>query len=121
MPIAGMSRSPFLFWDGRKDSLWAQALGPLESAVEHGGTRAQYAQVIAEALPGRLRGSLRPIDLSRRGSRHDASADARSTRRVFVNIGKAIAAYERRIEFGPVALRPLCRRGHDTGSTPTAF
>ena len=28
MPIAGMARSPFLFWDGRKDSLWAQALGP---------------------------------------------------------------------------------------------
>src|SRR5687768_5158453 len=25
MPIAATSRSPFLFWDGRKDSLWAQA------------------------------------------------------------------------------------------------
>jgi cytochrome c peroxidase len=37
MPIAGMAHSPFLFWDGRKDSLWAQALGPLESPVEHGG------------------------------------------------------------------------------------
>ena len=49
MPIAGMARSPFLFWDGRKDSLWAQALGPLESPVEHGGTRAQYAHVIADA------------------------------------------------------------------------
>ena len=48
MPIAGMARSPFLFWDGRKDSLWAQALGPLESPVEHGGTRAQYAHVVAD-------------------------------------------------------------------------
>ena len=47
MPIAGMAHSPFLFWDGRKDSLWAQALGPLESPVEHGGSREQYAQVIA--------------------------------------------------------------------------
>ena len=37
MPIAGAAYAPFLFWDGRKDSLWAQALGPLESAVEHGG------------------------------------------------------------------------------------
>ena len=27
MPIAGMAYSPFLFWDGRKDSLWSQALG----------------------------------------------------------------------------------------------
>ena len=41
MPVAATSRAPFLFWDGRKDSQWAQALGPLESAVEHGGTRTQ--------------------------------------------------------------------------------
>jgi cytochrome c peroxidase len=47
MPIAGMAHSPFLFWDGRKDSLWAQALGPLESPVEHGGTRAQYVRLVA--------------------------------------------------------------------------
>jgi cytochrome c peroxidase len=49
MPIAGAARAPFLFWDGRKDSPWAQALGPLESLVEHGGTRAQYAHVVAGA------------------------------------------------------------------------
>src|SRR5215218_3917504 len=48
MPIAGTARSPWLFWDGRTDSQWAQALGPLESAVEHGGSRTQYAHVIAE-------------------------------------------------------------------------
>src|SRR3954466_8773278 len=48
MPITASAYSPFLFWDGRKDSQWAQALGPLESAVEHGGSRAQYAHVIAE-------------------------------------------------------------------------
>jgi cytochrome c peroxidase len=47
MPIAATSRSPFLFWDGRKDSQWAQALGPLESAVEHGGTRAQCAHLVS--------------------------------------------------------------------------
>ena len=41
MPVAGTAFSPFLFWDGRKDSQWAQALGPLESPVEHGGSRAQ--------------------------------------------------------------------------------
>jgi cytochrome c peroxidase len=46
MPIAGTAYSPWLFWDGRKDSQWAQALGPLESAVEHGGSRTQYAHVI---------------------------------------------------------------------------
>src|SRR4051794_32234828 len=49
MPIAGAAYSPWLFWDGRKDSLWAQALGPLESAVEHGGSRTQYAHLIERA------------------------------------------------------------------------
>ncbi len=46
MPIAGTAYSPWLFWDGRKDSQWAQALGPLESAVEHGTDRAYIAHLI---------------------------------------------------------------------------
>ena len=92
MPIAATSRAPFLFWDGRKDSQWAQALGPLESAVEHGGTRAQYARIIADRYRTEyeeLFGALPNL----------SEPDAITT--VFVNIGKAIAAYERRIEFGP--------------------
>lgn len=36
------------FWDGRKDSLWSQALGPTESAVEHNGNRVQFAMVIRD-------------------------------------------------------------------------
>ncbi len=116
MPIVGMARSPFLFWDGRKDSLWAQALGPLESPVEHGGTRLHYAQVIADhyrrayeavfgPLPDVFAGLVSgapPGDLTAMsawsalgGALWDAVTE------VFVNIGKAIAAYERRITFGP--------------------
>jgi len=94
MPIAGMARSPFLFWDGRKDSLWAQALGPLESPVEHGGTRAQYAHVVDRHYAREYEQIFGALpDLSR--------AQRDEVTRVFVNIGKAIAAYERRIEFGP--------------------
>lgn len=93
MPIAATSRSPFLFWDGRKDSLWAQALGPLESPVEHGGTRSQYARVIVEHHRAEYENVFGPLpDLS---TGHDAITV------VFVNVGKAIAAYERRLEFGP--------------------
>jgi cytochrome c peroxidase len=115
MPIAGMARSPFLFWDGRKDSVWAQALGPLESPVEHGGTRAQYAHVVADAYARayeQLFGALPDLSSVPRvaGPVTDRDAGLAWTRlssvqrdhvtRVFVNIGKAIAAYERRIEFG---------------------
>ncbi|WP_291980580.1 cytochrome c peroxidase [Luteitalea sp.] len=115
MPIAGMARSPFLFWDGRKDSLWAQALGPLESPVEHGGTRAQYAHLIAAHYRRDYEAVFGPLpDLSAvpgsAGPAGDATAmTAWSTLNetlrdlvtsVFVNIGKAIAAYERHIVFG---------------------
>jgi cytochrome c peroxidase len=113
MPIAGMAHSPFLFWDGRKDSQWAQALGPLESAVEHGGNRAQYAHVVADHYAAeyeRVFGAL--PDLSRvpreagpveNANAREAWARLSETQRdavtgVFVNIGKAIAAYERTIE-----------------------
>lgn len=92
MPIAGTAYAPFLFWDGRKDSQWAQALGPLESPVEHGGTREQYARVIAASYRAEYEPLFGPLpDLAQRDG---ATA-------VFVNIGKAIAAYERRIQHAP--------------------
>ncbi len=90
-PNAGTANSPFLFWDGRKDSLWAQALGPLESPVEHGGSREQYAQVVAANYRAEYEEIFGPIpDLTQR--------DAITI--VFVNVGKSIAAYERRIQYG---------------------
>jgi cytochrome c peroxidase len=36
------------FWDGRKDTLWSQALGPTESPVEHNGNRVAFAMVIRD-------------------------------------------------------------------------
>jgi cytochrome c peroxidase len=92
MPVAGTSYSPFLFWDGRKDSQWAQALGPLESPVEHGGTREQYAGVIAASYRTEYERLFGPLpDLTQRDG----------VTAVFVNIGKSIAAYERRIQHAP--------------------
>lgn len=112
MPIAGMAYAPFLFWDGRKDSLWAQALGPLESAVEHGGDRTQYAHVIAEHYAAEYEAVFGPLpDLQDLPPHAAPVADPEvaaawdampSDRRdavttVFANMGKAIAAYERTI------------------------
>ena len=118
MPVAATSRAPFLFWDGRKDSQWSQALGPLESIVEHGGTRAQYAHVMAKHYTSEYESIFGPLpDLSAVPMTAGPIGDVAASRawhgltdrqrdavtEIFVNIGKAIAAYERRIE--PAASR----------------
>lgn len=115
-PIAGTQYSPWLFWDGRADSQWAQALGPLESPVEHGGTRTLYARVIAanyrakyEALFGAAPSLAHlPQAAGPNGSEAErvawlAMSDPLrdSVTRVFVNIGKSIAAFERTLQFAP--------------------
>jgi cytochrome c peroxidase len=116
MPVAGTAYSPFLFWDGRKDSQWAQALGPLESPVEHGGTRALYAHVVAEhhraeyetifgPMPD-LTGIPRvagPVDEPAARAAWDAltARQQDAVTGVYVNLGKAIAAYQRRLQPGP--------------------
>ena len=109
MPIAGVAHSPFLFWDGRKDSLWAQALGPLESPVEHGGSREQYAGVIA----AHYRADYETIF----GTMPELSTREAVTA-VFVNMGKAIAAYERTIEYGPSRFDRYVDALQDEGRAP---
>ncbi len=110
MPLAGVAHSPWLFWDGRKDSLWSQALGPLEDAVEHGGNRARYAHLLRahyradyEALFHTLPDlSGVPQDAGPAGTPDQQKAwralDAKTqtdVNRVFANLGKAIAAFEK--------------------------
>ena len=115
MPIVGSGYSPWLFWDGRKDSLWSQALGPLEDAVEHGGNRARYAhlvrahyrsdyEAIFRAMPEL--GSV-PHDAGPLGTPAEKAAWRRmdgktqlEVSRVFANMGKAIAAYEKTLGHG---------------------
>lgn len=109
MPIAGMAHSPFLFWDGRKDSLWAQALGPLESPVEHGGSREQYAEVMASHYRTEYEAVFGTAPSL--ATRDDATS-------VFVNMGKAIAAYERTIAFAPSRFDDYVDALTDTGRAP---
>jgi cytochrome c peroxidase len=119
MPIVGAGHATWLFWDGRKDSLWAQALGPLEDAVEHGTNRTRVAHQVAahhrrgyEALFGslpRLEGL--PGDAGPKGNAAEQAAWQAIDRgrreevsRVFANIGKAIAAYEKSLQHEPTRL-----------------
>jgi cytochrome c peroxidase len=118
MPVAGTAYSPWQFWDGRADSQWGQALGPLESPVEHGGDRTQYAQLVAAdssyraayaavfgALPSLagLPPRAGPVADPARAAAWDRIPPARRDEitRVYANVGKAIAAYERRLGFAP--------------------
>ncbi len=112
MPLAGAARSPFLFWDGRRDSLWAQALGPLEDPREHGGNRAAYAHFVKASFAPRYEQNFGPLpDLSALPANASplgsvaeqaawegmSEAQQDEVNRVFANIGKAIAAFERTI------------------------
>jgi cytochrome c peroxidase len=115
MPIVGSAYGAWFFWDGRKDSAWSQALGPLEDAAEHGGNRARFAHLMRAhytseyvavfgALPDL---ATVPADASPLGTPAERAAWERldptlrdAVNRVFSNIGKAIAAYERTLTFG---------------------
>jgi cytochrome c peroxidase len=115
--IVGIAYSPWYYWDGRRDSLWAQALTPLEADVEHGADRSQLVHFVAGDPEYRAayEGLFGPLpDLSDRtrfpehaGPLGDPAAraawelmdpaDQAAVSRVFANLGKAIAAYERLI------------------------
>ena len=112
MTIVGTAFSPWLFWDGRKDSQWSQALGPLENPVEHGGDRTFYAHLIDQYYRAEYEAIFGPLpDLSElpthagpiaeeksQAAWEAISADQQeSVTRIYANIGKAIAAYERKL------------------------
>ncbi|MCO7223344.1 cytochrome-c peroxidase [Pleionea sp. CnH1-48] len=117
--LLGAAWSPWLFWDGRKDSLWSQALGPLENPVEHGTTRNAVAQNMLrsylpdyEAIFGKVNNvsellSL-PEDASPIGSQTAqnnwltmTAAQKEQMSQIFANSGKLLMAYQRRLMMTP--------------------
>lgn len=110
MAIPGAAHAPWFFWDGRKDSLWAQALGPLEDGLEHGANRTRLARQLREHYGAEAQAVFGPLpsldglpaDASPLGTPEEQQAWGRMTEpqreavnRVFAHLGKAIAAYER--------------------------
>lgn len=90
--IVGAAYSPWQFWDGRRDSQWAQALAPLEDPNEHAIDRGQVVALVAEDADYRasyesLFGALPDLPIS----------DPLALNMAFANIGKSIAAFERTI------------------------
>lgn len=115
MTAVAAGHSAFLFWDGRKDSLWSQAVGPLEDQAEHGGNRLAYAhlmqahyreqyEAIFGTLPelGHLPSEASPLGTPEQKAAWNAldSATRHDISLVLANIGKAIAAYEKTLGYG---------------------
>ena len=121
MNLVGVAYNPWFFWDGRKDSLWSQALAPLETSHEHAGSRMQYAHLISRdehyrnlytelfgALPNfsdstRFPQAAGPVENQEWNDAWQSMStdDQHSVSEVFANIGKSIAAYERLLLYGP--------------------
>jgi len=114
-PIAGTAYNKWFNWDGRRDSMWSQALGPLEDVKEHAGDRTALAKLVVSRYRNQYEAVFGPApDLSAYprlakpfGSPNIVAEwngltdEQRTTvNTVFSNIGKAIAAFERRIEPG---------------------
>ncbi len=102
------------FWDGRADTQWMQALLPIEDAKEYAASRLFAAHRIFDAYAADYQavwGTLPPLGDTARfppaGKPGDAAydkmpgADQILVTRVFVNIGKSIAAYERTLRVKP--------------------
>ncbi len=105
--IALAAYARWQFWDGRADSLWSQALGPLENPDEIASSRARVARRVLSthrdayerAFPGHPLpdAATVPADGKPGDPAFDSLSPATRERitRVFVNVGKAIAAFER--------------------------
>lgn len=116
MPLANVAYSPWQFWDGRKDSLWSQALGPLEDAVEHGSDRTALARYVAATYGPRYESAFGPLpemeawpesagpegDETTRAAWEGMNEEDRfAVDTVFANIGKALDAFQRTIRHEP--------------------
>lgn len=107
------------FWDGRKDTLWSQSLGPIETPLEMNGNRLRIYRLVVgdenlrvayenvfglipvlEADPTLM--DARPVPDNPKHPLQVAweslsEADQDRVNRLFTNLGKAIEAFERKI------------------------
>lgn len=101
------------FWDGRRDSLWSQALGPPENEVEMGGSRSAVAYMIYDRHRERYEavfGAMPALRDEQGAARFPTDAkpgmpaweqlpasDRDAITNVYVAFGKSIDAYERQL------------------------
>ncbi|WP_052691788.1 cytochrome-c peroxidase [Teredinibacter purpureus] len=135
--VVGASHNPWFFWDGRKDSLWSQALAPLENTHEQGGNRmfavrtlqkhyaTEYKKLFGEHLNfddnKKFPLNATPNTQNTRWASNweqMAKEDRDTVDTVFANMGKSIAAYETQLQPLPSRFdqfaESLDKKNHDT-------
>lgn len=126
MGLVGVAFSPWLFWDGRKDSLWAQALEPLENPLEHGENRVDLvrfmlsdpnyrrlydavfgidAELLAEIADTHRFPAASPLGDTQLKANWDglSTQDQHAVNVVFSNMGKSLAAWQSQLAHAPSA------------------
>lgn len=136
MTIFNAGHYRWLMWDGSRDSLWSQALGPMENAMEMASSRLHVVRTVMQLYGTELAQiATLPPDwaelwptLPPAGQPGDVSFEAlpqphqEAVNRVFATIGKSIAAYERQVNSAAApfdrfvageaqALSPAAQRG----------
>ena len=116
--VVGAAYLSWLYWDGRRDSLWSQALVPFEAADEMGSSRLAVVRIVGsdeqyrplyDSLFGNFPQDVLSADLPKHAGPLGAGeiraawhriepASAQQINKVYANIGKAIAAYERTLQ-----------------------
>ena len=119
-PLVNVAWQRWYFWDGRADSAWAQFVVPFEKHDELGASRvdltralsaspvlaAEYAALFgplpdtrdAARFPPGAKPTTHPPDVDRAQAwAAMAPSDQRRVNQVVANVGKAVAAYERRL------------------------
>jgi len=110
-----LGHNKWFFWDGRADTLWAQALGPIENPKEHDFSRTEVANLISadinyskvyEELFGEIPDFSDKERFPEPGkpSKDNKEAndnwekmtakDRMAVNKVFANVGKALAAFQ---------------------------
>lgn len=122
--LRNLAYNRWYYWDGRADSSWAQALGPLENDREMASSRLallhlvredpdlyqSYREIFGPLPPGaddpiRFPRDARPVPELPQSPLHQSWAamsddDRHAANLVFTHLGKAIAAFERTLLVG---------------------
>ena len=119
--LVGVGHQKWFYWDGRRDSLWSQALVPFEAPSEMGSSRVAVLQTVManqqyrerykeifKSLPDISELNTYPDSANPLGSEVQKKLWKRIPRRArheinrhFSNIGKVIAAYIRKLQISP--------------------